>query len=427
MQKRKLDEKDILVSVACGAVGGLIDIFFVGEPGNSPLGKWTNKMTDNAVMKFAKHLGWSPHKENENNVRSAIGYLEHGKNNGNEADFQGFRVNYDQSNTKDVNGKFQMASNQHHMMSIGHSPDIVGLFFSVLNQFTNTSTFISDGKLISIATLDGKFMLVGNDFWTKLLCGVWNWFGHLMSDVAGSSGSAKGGSGIVLPFYEFFGFCKFGKFRTSDGMKDLSELAMKAFSSGYDFRHGMAMAIPVVLTEMLIRSLWVARQFFEFDRPINECIPTSAHEDLRLMLIIGNATLCVLDGVDAAIRSGGNALKFFLRLNLIAWFKLVKMVLKEIAIRLMMDDEYLFELVAEINRAVEKNLEELRLIDIEAYEKERDEIYALDTSLRISSDDKELTNVLYEYAGKHGIELQFGNHEEFDRFMLDENTVIDLE
>ncbi len=417
MEKRKPDEKDIVVSVACGAVGGLIDIFLVGEPGNSVLGKWTDKMTDNAVMKFAKRLGWSPHKGNESDVSKAIAFLE-GK----------FKVNYDQHQSEAVNNLFSMSPKQHHMMSLGHSPDIVGLFFSVLNQFTDTSTFIVEGKLISITTYDGEFYLVGSNVWTKLLCGVWNWFGHLMSDVAGSSVSVKGGSGIVIPFYEFFGFCKFGKFKTSDGTKDLSELAMQAFSadSGYDFRHGMAMAIPVMLTDMLIRFLWAARQFFEFDRPIKECIPNSSHEDLRLMLIIGNATLCVLDGVDAAIRSGGDALKFFMRLNLIAWFKLVKMVLKEVAIRLMMDDEYLFELVAEINRAIESNLEELRQLDLEAYARERDELYALDTSLRLSADDKQLTDVLYKYADDHGIDLQVKNHEEFDRFMLDENTVIDL-
>lgn len=52
------------------------------------------------------------------------------------------------------------------------------------------------------------------------------------------------------------------------------------------------------------------------------------------MLLLGNGTLCVIDGADAAIRSGGNFLAMFTRLNLIAWFRFVSLVLKEICIRL---------------------------------------------------------------------------------------------
>ena len=35
------------------------------------------------------------------------------------------------------------------MKSLAHSPDIIGLFFSILNQFTSTSTFLNDGQLIN--------------------------------------------------------------------------------------------------------------------------------------------------------------------------------------------------------------------------------------------------------------------------------------
>src|SRR5699024_10581166 len=58
------------------------------------------------------------------------------------------------------------------------------------------------------------------------------------------------------------------------------------------------------------------------------------HDDLRMMLLVGDGTLCLIDGVDAAIRSGGNWVEFILRLNIIAWFRLVSLVLREICIRL---------------------------------------------------------------------------------------------
>ena len=49
-----------------------------------------------------------------------------------------------------------------------------------------------------------------------------------------------------------------------------------------------------------------------------------------------NATLCLVDGVDAAARgilSGGNLVTFICRLNLVAWVRLVILVLRELRIR----------------------------------------------------------------------------------------------
>ena len=120
---QKCDKYDYLTAVGCGVIGGIIDIFLVGAPGDSILGKWTDKQVDNVVITFAKHMGWNPKQGNENNVKSAIGFLEREKG-----------VNYDQRTTRDVGNKFTMSPGVHHMMSISHSPDVVGLFFSILNQ-----------------------------------------------------------------------------------------------------------------------------------------------------------------------------------------------------------------------------------------------------------------------------------------------------
>ena len=127
---------DYLVSAACGAIAGLIDIFLVGTPHESIIGKWTDAKTNQVVIKFARTNGWKPRVGNENNVNSAIGYLE-----------RNFKVNYDQKSSTDVDNLFKMNTKNHHIKSLGHSPDIIGLFFSLLNQFTGTSSFISDGKL----------------------------------------------------------------------------------------------------------------------------------------------------------------------------------------------------------------------------------------------------------------------------------------
>lgn len=325
------DKYDYITAVACGAIGGLIDIFLVGSPLNSKLGNWTDEQVNKAVVSFAKKMGWNPSASNANNVKSAIGFLEHGSGKKTNS-FSGFKVNYDQRKPSDVDNKFVIAPQTHHMMSLGHSPDIVGLFFSILNQFTNTSSFIADGKLITINT--EKFELYGGNFVMKLLCGIANWFGHIMSDVAGSSGAHTRGTGIVIPFYEMFGLCKFGKLSSKEGIKDLAQLTQSAYNHGYDARFGLAMAIPVLVTDVAIRLIWGIRRYFQYGKPLKECLPIeSKHSDLRVMLIFGQGTLCLFDTIGAVAESGGCALTFFLHVNLVAWFRFVALVFKEICIR----------------------------------------------------------------------------------------------
>lgn len=366
----KCDKYDYMAAVACGAIGGVMDIFLVGMPGEGILGKWTDQQVDKAVMAFAKKMKWNPKDENENNVNSAIGFLE-----------RNFRVNYDQRRTVDVDGAFEISAKMHHMMSLGHSPDIVGLFFSILNQFTMTSSFIADGQLITIES--DTFELKGENFIMKIMCGIANWFGHLMSDVAGSSGNHNRGMGITMPFYEFFGFCNFGKFKVGEERKTLAEIAQMAFTyqpeknsavMSYDFRFGMTQAIPVVVTEFTIRLIWSLRRHFQYHRPLKECIPSSKNADLRVMLLIGTGTLCALDGIDAGIRSGGNFLLYFMRMNLCAWGRFAVLVLKEVCIRIKMTDALQRQLNAykRINELLTQYLEQLKQIDLVLYKKEVD-------------------------------------------------------
>jgi hypothetical protein len=99
--------------------------------------------------------------------------------------------------------------------------------------------------------------LEGGNFIAKLFCGFANWIGHIMSDMAGSSGGRGGntgrGSGVVMPFYELFQLCNFGKFSVGKDKQDLATIATRAFQEGYDFRFGLALAIPVLFTELSIK------------------------------------------------------------------------------------------------------------------------------------------------------------------------------
>jgi len=413
----KCDKYDYLAAVGCGAIAGIVDIFLVGAPRDSMLGNWTDEQTDKAVKKFAKLLGWSPKEKNKDSVASAIGFLE-----------KKFKVNYDHRHSEDVDKLFKMSTKNHHMKSLGHSPDIIGLFFSILNQFTSTASFIADGKIITIET--ETFELQGNNLISKIFCGIANWFGHLMSDIAGSSGGRGGDgrcSGLAMPFYELFGFCKFGKFKVGKDKQDLATIATRAFQEGYDFRHGMTMAIPVLITDLSIRLIWALRRRFQYDMPIKECIPNQKHSSLRVMLLFGNGTLCMIDGLDAGIKSGGNYLTFFMQLNLIAWFRFVSLVLKEICIRIGIVnplDAYL-ESYRVINEALLVYLDELKKIDIELYRKETEKYNQTIAIFRNARSSEELNLMLIGTYESLGIKKPWQG--DFDEFMSDENNRLTFE
>lgn len=413
----KCDKYDYLIAVACGALGGMIDIFLVGAPSESVLGKWTDAQVDNAVKGFARLSGWSPKAEKADSVASAIGFLE-----------KKFKVNYDQRHSADVNNLFNMSTKNHHMMSLAHSPDIIGLFFSILNQFTLTASFVANGQLITINTETSE--LQGGNFISKIFCGIANWFGHVMSDVAGSSGSRGNdgrGTGIVMPFYELFGFCKFGKFNVGKDKQDLATIATRAFQQGYDARFGLATAIPVIITDLSIRLVWAIRRYFQYEKPLKECIPTQEHADLRIMLIFGNGTLCVMDGIDAGVRSCGNFLTFFMRLNLIAWFRFVTLVLKEVCIRLGIASplQSYLEAYKRINEALLFYLHELEKIDIEAFKRETEEYNNLVMSFENATTNEEFNSMLLETFDRMGNNKPWQG--DFDEHMSNKNATLVFE
>jgi len=315
------DKYDYMIAGTCGLIGGLVDIFFVGVPGKGALGKWADEQTDNAVKGFAKLNGWKGARQGANETASAIGFLE-----------RKFKINYDQATTAATGGAVKnMSMSNHHVKSLGHSPDLVGMFFSILDQFTNTAHFVDKGKLISINT--ENFELSGSNLVAKVFAGFMNWLGHLFSDMAGSSGgrsktAAGRGSGIPIPFYSLLQFINVGSF--GQHRQTFSTVAVKVFEAGYDLRHGLAMAIPVLITELLTRAMWMVKQRFYHEREWGDCLPSAGNPEVRRMLLIGHGTLCLVDGTDAALRSGANIVAFMLRCNLIAWARFGTIALKEL-------------------------------------------------------------------------------------------------
>lgn len=403
---------EIATAVACGILGGIVDVLFVGAPNDGrPLEKWADKQVDGAVENFAKLNGWRP-KEGQSDVAHAIGFLE-----------KSFKVNYDQRYGADVGGLFAMNTRDHHFKSLAHSPTPVGLFFSMLNQFTSTATFAVDGGLVFIKT--DTFELLGKDFPSKIFCGFVNWLGHIMSDIAGSSVLHRfpgDGMGVAAPFCELLQFCKFGNFNIDEDKGDLAELATKVFTNGYDARFALSLGIPVAITDLLIKLIWAVKEHFGHGKPILDCVRAKDNDGLRTMLLIGTGTLCVVDGADAYVRSGGgaNAVELASRINYIAWLRLAMLVIRELQIRLSLERD--IEAMKALNAAYKDYLEELEALDIETFKRESLAFESFSVKLDSACTEEELNALLMDAYEKLGLSKPWQG--DFDEHMADKTATL---
>ena len=77
------DKWDYILSASSGALCGLMDVFLVGKPGETPLGDITDKWFADRTVDFAKFCGYD---EDNTSLSSAIKFLE-----------KKFKIPYDQS------------------------------------------------------------------------------------------------------------------------------------------------------------------------------------------------------------------------------------------------------------------------------------------------------------------------------------------
>ena len=335
--KPSCDKTDYILAGCSGALCGILDVFLVDKPGESPLGNITDKGFAQGTMWFAKEKtilfakisGWKP--VGEPKLNNAITWLENH-----------YKVPYDQTTVGEairwILGVNTDASS-HHFESLGHNPTLLGLFFSILDQFTNTSHFVLDGQLVTLYQEDNKFTLKGNNFVSKLFCGFCNWFGHLISDISGSHNSAIKGSrgmGIPSPIWAWINdilvirrkLC----IEESEFDITINKLAVKIFNEGFDMRFQTTQAIPVLINELVVRLFYSIRSAIQYynDTPKGQrsftalwsaCKPYG-NPSVSRMLTVAHGTFCMLDLGDATVRSliagGGqfNPLEFCLRINL---------------------------------------------------------------------------------------------------------------
>ena len=360
IDKYELDRTDYILAVSCGVLAGIVDVVFVGDPKNNILEHAIDAKADSFVIKAAqffydndKRTKMKP-KKRPDELHKCISYLE-----------QAFPVNYDARYAKDLNVTDGILSDMnpknHHLKSLAHSTDIIGLVFSIIEQFSagplKGSAYVDKGRIIYAVPKEAsknKFpYLEGKDGASKLFCGFVNWLGHLASDMVGSSstrapGKDGRGTGLPMPFYELFLGLDVGDFNG----RSFADTMVKVYEDGYDFRFGIVTAIPVVFEELLIRCVWTIRQKLIHKKSWKDSLASSKNDAFRTMLLLGSTTFTVVDGADATIRAvriegaglSFNWVSFLSRVNYIGLTRLTELIVNECRYRIKRawgDDEYL--------------------------------------------------------------------------------------
>lgn len=338
------DGIDYMVAAASGIIAGLIDSFFVGEFSFERENSWGNEKVNSFVSKVAKSQGYKG-----DDLAGAIKSLE-----------DKFPIAADKATSAFGGGK------QHHLRDFSHHPTPVGLFFSLLTQFTGRVYGMDTaGTFMSYELTGAELMLVGKDMPQKLLFGVVYWFFHVVSDIAGSSSSVLSGSagtglpGPIVSLLKELSALPFFSNTNGDGNKEFSVLISKLFNGTllgkrdadgklvpvkFDLRTEIGVvhelgrqAVPVIINECIVRGFYFVRRLCNEIKTCNaqsvsdlkninwtNTLPVKNRTIIR-MLTISTGTMTAVDLADAAIRSaikcGGNpaalASGFILRINFV--------------------------------------------------------------------------------------------------------------
>ena len=316
------DKADYSIAIASGIIAGMIDSLFVGEFSLEYANEWGNEKAEKFVLKVAKYQGYRG-----TDPGKAVKFLE-----------DMFPIAADKATNAFGGGL------QHHLRDFSHHPTPVGLACSILTQFTERvyGTDV-DGTFKVVKLDDDGLSLVGKNFPEKITFGVVNWIFHMVSDVAGASGSImKGSFGTGLPgplvslVKELSALPIFNK-RNSKGYKELSVSISKLFNGTllserdengkliplkFDLRTEMGVAmqigkqsIPVIINECAVRTAFFLRRLLkelsrddirdwgDLSRIDWKSTVPFRNRTIDRMLMISSMTFTIADTTDAAVHA----------------------------------------------------------------------------------------------------------------------------
>ncbi len=292
------DKWDYTIAAASGLLTGLLDAFWVGDMKNA------QELSSDKIDGFVKEVAQKKTGYSGDSVSGAINSLE-----------ENYKIPSD--NIWKGTGK-RISADTHHLDDMAHHPTLIGLFFSILTQFTYKGYFQNkEGNWFAFDVDEEGKKLIGKNLGSKLSAGVINWFFHLISDMAGSSGARANGSlgkGIPGPIVAFAKeiACIPGINKTK-----LPHQLKVAFDNYHcDFRCELTQSIPVLLNEIIVRTFYMIRRLVieikkcksgaeKFQLKNLKNIIPSNNRTIARMMTVASGTFMAVDMADAAIRAAG--------------------------------------------------------------------------------------------------------------------------
>ena len=311
---------DYIVSIASGVLCGVVDNVMSAEIDLRRGRDLSDNIVESFVLSTARFFGFKG-----DSLSDAVRFLE-----------EKFPIPSDGS-SPDFGGGLS-----HHLRDFAHHPTMLGLCFSLLTQFTGKA-YGTDvlGNFIAVDVPERSLAYIGGDAFEKLQNGIVTWFFHLVSDVAGSSGTAglSGGTGIpgpilslakelsTLPFVREF---RIDNKSTSQfisklfngtlfARRDESGKLIKDSIYKFDLRGELAVglelgrqAIPVLLNECIVRTFYFIRRLAveiklrkvrtleDFDRIKWNDVKPCGSSTLARMLTISTGVFITVDIASAA-------------------------------------------------------------------------------------------------------------------------------
>ena len=334
----KADGIDYAVAICCGVISGMIDVFYVGEFNFKKAKDSVDEAFKNFVNNRAKNI-----KIDEALKEAEANYAKKGQKLPKEkiAEIRaGIEKRFKEPNLassiKTLEDKYKIPSDNlwsgkdagistksHHLDDLAHHPSVIGLAASILTQFTKCGYFQNaDGTFFRFDVKNKE--LIGNSLKGKLVCGVINWIGHLISDMAGSNSSAKKGNlgmGLPGPFVSTLKeISLLPIIRNTNLPQIVNELFTKDNGVFNEFRLDLRselaigreltrQSIPVFLDQILLRTVYFVRRLVMHakdaerirDIPWKKVLPFR-NRTIARMSTISLATMEVIDITDAAIR-----------------------------------------------------------------------------------------------------------------------------
>lgn len=321
----EFEKTNYKLAAALGLFSSLLNILWSKDYDLENAQKWGKEKVEKFVCKVASTQGCK-----SGNLQDSIRTLE-----------KNFHIQADKY-TNIFGGGLQ-----HHLRDFSHHPTILGLISSILNQF-GIGLGTDENENFVVASVENN-QFVGKTFGEKIYNAFIMWGFHLISDMAGSSSSLSGGTGILgiilgsfkeissLPLFKEI------KVKYEDDDIGLSEFIYKLFSGKifkgedgqpikFDFRTELGLLAnqskSVIINECLVRGIYTLRSLYREcvtkdiktisdlkNIEYKELLPFKSRI-LTRMLTISSGIFVLLDLSKATVKSlGKNITTFFLNIN----------------------------------------------------------------------------------------------------------------